>query len=80
MLSFHGDTAGSTPSLHTFLYMKANTKVKITLGFYRGSTGKVVAKTKLKPALLQGMLAVEIDIADGIKNIVRVPEAIVEKI
>jgi hypothetical protein len=60
--------------------MKANTKVKITLGFYKGSTGKVVAKSKVKPALAEGMLAIEIDIADGLKNTVRVPEAIVEKI
>lgn len=60
--------------------MKTNTKVKITLGFYKGCTGKVVAKTKVKPTPAPGLLAVELEVGDGIKNTVALPAAIVEKI
>ncbi len=56
--------------------MKANTKVKITFGSYRGKTGKVLAKKKA-PALTEGKLAIELD--DESKTIIIVPSAIVEK-
>lgn len=56
--------------------MKANTKVRITLGVHKGQTGKVAAKKKA-PALTEGKLAIELD--DESKTVIIVPSAIVEK-
>lgn len=57
--------------------MKTGTKVTITLGRYRGRKGKIVAKNRVRPALLEGQRAVELEY-EGEKKVVALPEKILQ--
>lgn len=57
--------------------MKTGTKVIVTLGRYRGHKGKIVAKNRVRPALLEGQRAVELEYK-GEKKVVGLPEGILK--